>query len=180
MRRTYSVHLGDRPPQLVEVTGKRTNMFLGEMIAAGDAGITSIAYPGVRLADAIFKLRGKGFQIETLYEPHEGPFKGIHGRYTLKSRVSSASESSSDFASPLGRQSEGSSEAASASNLAPQSSCSSAPREHEHLNKGAAAVAAVPPTDRTLVPGEFPQDRQHVGCPGSVPESGIGTARGGP
>lgn len=87
MTRTYTIHSGHEPPRTVVATGKRLNMILTELIAARDAGITSITYPGVRVADSIFKARGLGFTIDTQYEAHSGPFSGRHARYRLVGRV---------------------------------------------------------------------------------------------
>jgi hypothetical protein len=66
---------------------KRAEFFLEEMIAAGERGITTIDYPGVRVGDAVHKLRKAGVQIETKYEAHHGEFAGSHGRYVLRSTV---------------------------------------------------------------------------------------------
>jgi len=88
MKCTYTIHSGHEPPRTVVVTGKRLNMILSELITAGNNGITSITYPGVRVADSIFKARGLGFTIDTQYEAHSGPFSGRHARYRLVGRVS--------------------------------------------------------------------------------------------
>jgi len=88
MKRAYTIHSGHEPPRTVVATGKRLNMILSELIAAKDNGITSITYPGVRVADSIFKARGLGFTIDTQYEAHSGPFSGRHARYRLVGRVS--------------------------------------------------------------------------------------------
>lgn len=66
---------------------KRAEFFLEELIAAGDRGITTIDYPGVRVGDAVHKLRKAGVHIETQYEQHSGEFAGNHGRYVLRSTV---------------------------------------------------------------------------------------------
>ena len=87
MRQTYCVHFGDRPPQLVVVTGKRPNWFLDVLLAAGARGATSLEHPGARLSDCVLKLRRAGFRIETIDEKHSGQFGGIHGRYVMKSKV---------------------------------------------------------------------------------------------
>lgn len=88
MKCTYTIHSGHEPPRTVVATGKRLNMILSELITAGNNGITSITYPGVRVADSIFKARGLGFTIDTQYEAHSGPFSGRHARYRLVGRVS--------------------------------------------------------------------------------------------
>jgi hypothetical protein len=66
---------------------KRAEFFLEEMMAAGANGITTIDYPGVRVGDAVHKLRKAGVNIETKFEQHGGEFAGSHGRYILKSKV---------------------------------------------------------------------------------------------
>lgn len=73
-------------PQPLKLT-KRAEFFLEEMMAAGAAGITTIDYPGVRVGDAVHKLRKAGVNIETQYEQHGGEFAGNHGRYVLRSRI---------------------------------------------------------------------------------------------
>jgi hypothetical protein len=66
---------------------KRAEFFLEKMLAAGSQGITTIDYPGVRVGDAVHKLRKAGIRIETQYEQHGGEFAGHHGRYILRSKV---------------------------------------------------------------------------------------------
>ena len=66
---------------------KRAQFFLEEMIAAGAAGITSIDYPGVRVANGIFKLGKAGVAVETIYESHDGEYAGRHALYVLTSTV---------------------------------------------------------------------------------------------
>lgn len=61
-------------------------MILEDMIARPD-GITSIDYPGVRVADGIFKIRKAGVAVETIYEAHDGEYAGCHALYVLRSRV---------------------------------------------------------------------------------------------
>ena len=61
---------------------------LERLIAAGDQGCTPIDTPGPRWADYVHKLRRKhGVVIETIDEPHGGPFPGHHARYRLVSKV---------------------------------------------------------------------------------------------
>ncbi len=66
---------------------KRAEFFLEEMLVAGSEGITTIDYPGVRVGDAIHKLRKAGVDVQTLHEAHGGDFAGHHGRYVLRSRI---------------------------------------------------------------------------------------------
>jgi hypothetical protein len=76
----------DNTPRPLPLT-KRATFFLEELLAAGNDGITTIDYPGVRVGDAIHKLRKSGVHVETQYEHHGGKFAGNHGRYILKSRI---------------------------------------------------------------------------------------------
>jgi hypothetical protein len=71
---------------------KRAAWFLEEVVKAGPEGVTAIEFPGVRIGDCILKLRKVGVEIETIYEPHGGEFRGRHGRYVLRSRVVRLSE----------------------------------------------------------------------------------------
>lgn len=87
MKHTYIIYSGHEPPRTVVVTGKRPNWFLDVLMAVGDHGATSLQHPGVRLSDAVMKLRRAGFRIDTLDERHGGQFQGIHGRYVLRSKV---------------------------------------------------------------------------------------------
>lgn len=73
--------------QAVTVVG-RAGWGLLHLIAAGSAGLTTLARPAPRWSDYIFKLRRAGFVINTVEEGHEGTFSGHHGRYTLVDRVS--------------------------------------------------------------------------------------------
>ena len=57
------------------------------LISAGDKGCTPIDTPGPRWSGYVYNLRGLGVPIETLTEPHEGPFAGSHARYVLRARV---------------------------------------------------------------------------------------------
>jgi winged helix domain-containing protein len=74
------------PAKLLTLT-KRAAFILEELLAAGADGITAIDYPGVRVSDAILKLRKAGVDVQTLHEQHGGEFRGHHGRYILRSKV---------------------------------------------------------------------------------------------
>ena len=62
------------------------------LIDAGKTGCTPITRPAPRWSHYIYKLRGFGFVIETIHEPHDGPFAGTHGRYVLRSAVTVIAE----------------------------------------------------------------------------------------
>ncbi|MEM9043253.1 MAG: hypothetical protein AAGC81_01055 [Pseudomonadota bacterium] len=58
-----------------------------ELLRAGPKGITSIDYPGIRLAHFIFMLRKQGFAIVTEREAHGGQFPASHPRYRLHTQA---------------------------------------------------------------------------------------------
>lgn len=84
---------GDRPVVLItlELYGQlktvkgREAWALAELIAAGEAGITTIERPAPRWSQYVMKLRRAGIDIETKDEKHGGAFSGTHGRYILHS-----------------------------------------------------------------------------------------------
>ena len=63
----------------------RTAWALYNLIEAGPKGCTPIDNPAPRWSAYIFKLRHDyDIAIETVVEPHGGPFAGRHGRYVLR------------------------------------------------------------------------------------------------
>lgn len=70
----------------VVVTG-RERWALECLMAAGAKGCTPIEFPAPRWAAYVHDMRGLGIEIETISEPHGGPFSGSHARYVLRSRV---------------------------------------------------------------------------------------------
>lgn len=58
------------------------------LMAAGEKGCTPITRPAPRWSDYIFRLRGQGFNVETIDESHGGSFSGLHARYVLRDQVS--------------------------------------------------------------------------------------------
>ena len=58
------------------------------LMREGGAGCTPITRPAPRWSDYIFRLRGQGFNVETIDESHDGPFSGTHARYVLRDQVS--------------------------------------------------------------------------------------------
>jgi len=65
----------------------RDRWALEALIEAGANGWTPIDTPGPRWSGYVFNLRQLGIDIETVHEPHDGPFRGTHARYVLRSRV---------------------------------------------------------------------------------------------
>lgn len=68
----------------------RVQWALDRLRRAGLQGCTPIDDPGPRWSAYVHRLRRMGVAIETIYEPHGGPFAGTHGRYVLRSRVTPA------------------------------------------------------------------------------------------
>lgn len=61
---------------------------LDNLIRAGNAGCTPIDNPAPRWSAYVFKLRHEyRLHIETIDEPHGGPYAGTHARYVLRSVV---------------------------------------------------------------------------------------------
>lgn len=65
---------------------------LANLVRAGRRGCTPIDTPGPRWSHYVYKLRRAGFIIETIDEPHGGPFAGTHARYVLRSDVTIVDE----------------------------------------------------------------------------------------
>ena len=57
------------------------------LITAGENGCTPIDTPGPRWSGYVHNLRRMCVDIETINEPHDGPFSGTHARYILRSTV---------------------------------------------------------------------------------------------
>lgn len=83
-----------RPDGVRLVALGRAAWALQQLIKAGDSGCTPITHPGPRWSHYVWLLRGMGVLIETIHEPHAGPFPGTHARYTLKSDLTIISDSS--------------------------------------------------------------------------------------
>jgi len=60
---------------------------LRELVNAGAAGVTAMECPAPRWSGYVHNLRALGLNIETIHEPHGGPFPGTHARYVLRSPV---------------------------------------------------------------------------------------------
>jgi hypothetical protein len=79
--------VGDDGGETIVTVQGRDRWALESLITAGAKGCTPIDHPGPRWSAYCFDLRALGVSIETVTEPHGGPFKGTHARYVLKSRV---------------------------------------------------------------------------------------------
>lgn len=81
-----TIHPDSGDPRTVTVVG-RVGWALLSLMRAGKSGCTPISRPAPRWADYVFKARAQGFNIETVYENHEGSFAGHHARYVLHDRL---------------------------------------------------------------------------------------------
>lgn len=85
-RQTYRV-LQEDSECIIQPVG-RTAWMLDRLLAAGAAGCSTLETFAPRVSDYIHKLRTRyGLNIESVPEAHDGPFKGHHARYVLRSRV---------------------------------------------------------------------------------------------
>ena len=82
----YLVYPDDGDPFEIRASG-RFDWALDELIKAGSEGIIPMENPAPRWSAYIHGLRSLGIEIDTVMEPHEGPFPGKHGRYVLQSLV---------------------------------------------------------------------------------------------
>jgi hypothetical protein len=87
MSKRYTIRARILPDgALMTIVGRDADT-LEKLIAAGLRGLTPIEYPAPRWSHYVFKLRRAGIIIETIDEPHGGPFAGHHARYVLRSEV---------------------------------------------------------------------------------------------
>lgn len=77
--------------EAVAVSG-RDRWALEALAAAGELGCTPIEKPGPRWSGYVHNLRKLGVPIETVTEPHDGPFAGTHARYILRASVARSEE----------------------------------------------------------------------------------------
>lgn len=77
----------DQPEHIIALRG-RDAWALQELVKAGLRGCTPIDHPGPRWSGYVHNLRREyGLRIETVTEPHGGPYAGHHARYVLRSVV---------------------------------------------------------------------------------------------
>lgn len=76
------VTLLSEPSRTFELDG-RLGWTVMQLAVAGAHGIATIQRPAPRWSAYVHKLREMGFQIDTIMEPHEGPYAGQHARYRL-------------------------------------------------------------------------------------------------
>lgn len=83
---SFTVRTGEAAPFLLTIRG-RDRWALESLMRAGAKGCTPICNPAPRWASYVHKLREDGVHIDTITEPHDGPFAGHHARYVLRSVV---------------------------------------------------------------------------------------------
>ena len=71
---------------IISVKG-RDAWALTELIHGGKTGVTPITHPAPRWSAYVFNLRSIGVDIDTINEPHKGPYAGTHARYVLRSDI---------------------------------------------------------------------------------------------
>jgi hypothetical protein len=60
---------------------------LNQLMAAGAAGCSTFDCPAPRWSSYVYRLRKLGTVIDTVREPHDGPFAGHHARYFLRTQI---------------------------------------------------------------------------------------------
>lgn len=78
--------LDQNPPTRMLLKGREAWAF-AELHKAGEVGCTPITRPAPRWSAYIHRLRRYGMHIESVTEPHGGPYAGNHCRYILRSSV---------------------------------------------------------------------------------------------
>lgn len=88
----------------VTVVGREAWTLL-HLMHGSTKGVIPVNRPAPRWSGYILPLRRKGFNIETIREPHGGTFSGSHGRYVLHSRVTVAGGNLAEWlSSPEGKR----------------------------------------------------------------------------
>lgn len=65
---------------------------LNQLLDAGARGCTPIERPAPRWSHYVWRLRKFGILVETVHEPHDGPYAGTHARYVLHSDIAIVEE----------------------------------------------------------------------------------------
>lgn len=83
-RQTFHIVDKDGKRRSITLTG-RNAWALSELIHGAEKGCTPIDNPAPRWSAYVHNLRHEyGLEIETITEPHKGPFPGTHARYVLR------------------------------------------------------------------------------------------------
>ncbi len=87
MKKAFLVKTQHQEFKKLELQG-RLAWALENLVRARQSGCTPIDTPGPRWSGYVHNLRRDySLDIETVTEPHKGPFPGTHARYVLKSHV---------------------------------------------------------------------------------------------
>ena len=54
------------------------------LLETGQSGVIPLERPAPRWSAYVHSLRKRGLVIDTIDEPHAGPYSGTHGRYVLR------------------------------------------------------------------------------------------------
>ncbi|MFG6565944.1 hypothetical protein ACGYLI_17145 [Sulfitobacter sp. 1A13421] len=81
MKIRATLHLSEQSRTL-DLNG-RLGWAVTQLAEAGPKGVTPITRPAPRWSGYVFDLRELGVPIETIMEPHEGSYPGMHARYVL-------------------------------------------------------------------------------------------------
>ena len=87
MSERLTLHFTIEPSGIVLTVFGRDAWALNQLLDAGERGCTPIDNPAPRWSGYVHNLRKLGVDVETIHEPHKGPFPGTHARYVLRSRV---------------------------------------------------------------------------------------------
>jgi hypothetical protein len=68
--------------EIVSTKG-RASWALAQLIVTGPKGFTTLERPAPRISHYVFLLRKCGLPVQTIEEPHGGPYSGTHARYRL-------------------------------------------------------------------------------------------------
>jgi len=84
MRESISVSFPNEPKgPAINVSGRNAWALLS-LDKAGAKGVTPLTIPAPHGSAYVHNLRRMGFKIQTITEPHGGPFPGTHSRYVLR------------------------------------------------------------------------------------------------
>jgi hypothetical protein len=60
---------------------------LSSLLETGLTGVIPLERPAPRWSAYVHSLRKRGLVIDTIDEPHAGPYSGTHGRYVLRTQL---------------------------------------------------------------------------------------------
>jgi hypothetical protein len=84
--KTLAVQIGGAGGTILKFRD-RSSWALLSLIKAGQVGVAPFERPAPRWSLYVSIFRQKGLAIETVLEPHGGPYAGRRGRYVLRSPI---------------------------------------------------------------------------------------------